>query len=68
MGARLEARSLVTRAAAKGDGRVCSTETGTALVDRALVIHARVVHEALIGKISETERAALLQTLRQIGQ
>jgi hypothetical protein len=36
--------------------------------DRALVIHARVVHEALIGKFSETERTALLRTLSQIGQ
>jgi DNA-binding MarR family transcriptional regulator len=69
--ARLEARGLLARSEAEGDARgvsVCLTETGTALIDRALVIHARVVHEALLGKFSETERAALLQTLGQIGQ
>jgi DNA-binding MarR family transcriptional regulator len=69
--ARLEARGLLARSEAEGDARgvaVCLTESGTALTDRALVIHARVVHEALLGKFSETERAALLQTLGQIGQ
>jgi DNA-binding MarR family transcriptional regulator len=69
--ARLEARGLLARREAEDDARavvVCLTDTGTALIDRALVIHARVVHEALIGKFSETERAALLQTLGQIGQ
>jgi DNA-binding MarR family transcriptional regulator len=69
--ARLEARGLLTRREAEDDARavvVCLTEAGTALIDRALVIHARVVHEALLGKFSETERAALLQTLGQIGQ
>jgi DNA-binding MarR family transcriptional regulator len=69
--ARLEARGLLARSEAEGDARgvsVCLTETGTALIDRALVVHARVVHEALLGKFSETERAALLQTLSQIGQ
>jgi len=69
--ARLEARGLLARSETEGDARgvaVCLTESGTALIDRALVIHARVVHEALLGKFSETERAALLQTLGQIGQ
>jgi DNA-binding MarR family transcriptional regulator len=69
--ARLEARGLLARSEAEGDARgvsVCLTETGIALIDRALVVHARVVHEALIGKFSEKERAALLQTLSQIGQ
>jgi DNA-binding MarR family transcriptional regulator len=69
--ARLEARGLLARSEAEGDARavvVCLTDTGTALIDRALVIHARVVHETLIDKCSETERAALLQTLSQIGQ
>ena len=69
--ARLEARGLLARSEAEGDARgvaVCLTETGTALIDRALVIHARVVHEALIGKCSETERTALLRTLSQIAQ
>jgi DNA-binding MarR family transcriptional regulator len=67
----LEARGLLARCEAEGDGRavvVCLTDTGTALIDRALVIHARVVHETLVDKCSETERAALLQTLSQIGQ
>ena len=71
MGACLEARGLLARCAAERDGRaavVCLTDTGTALIDRALVIHARVVHEALVGKFSETERRALLRTLSQIGQ
>jgi DNA-binding MarR family transcriptional regulator len=69
--ARLEARDLLARREAEDDARavvVCLTEAGTALIDRALVIHARVVHGALIGKFSEKERAALLQTLSQIGQ
>ena len=69
--ARLDARGLLARSGAEGDGRavaVCLTATGTALVDRAIVIHARVVHETLTGKFSETERAALLRTLQQIGQ
>jgi DNA-binding MarR family transcriptional regulator len=69
--ARLEARGLLARREAEDDARavvVCMTDTGTALIDRALVIHARVVHEALIDKLPETERAALLRTLSQIGQ
>ena len=69
--ARLEARGLLARREAEDDARavvVCLTATGTALIDRALVIHARVVHEALIGKFSETERTALLQALSQIAQ
>ena len=69
--ARLEARGLLARRESEGDARaviVCLTESGTTLIDRALVVHARVVHEALLGKFSETERAALLQTLSQIGQ
>ena len=69
--ARLEARGLLARSEAEGDGRavvVYLTDTGTALIDRALVIHARVVHETLVDKFPETECAALLQTLSQIGQ
>ena len=68
---RLEARGLLARSEAHDDARavvVCLTDTGAALIDRALVIHARVVHEALLSKFSETERAALLQTLSRIGQ
>jgi hypothetical protein len=30
--------------------------------------HGHIVHETLIGKFSESERAALLRTLSQIGQ
>ena len=69
--ARLEARGLLARSEAEDDARavvVCLTDAGTTLIDRALVIHARVVHEALVGKFSETERAALLRTLSQIGK
>jgi len=69
--ARLEARGLLARSEAEGDARavaVCLTDTGTALLDRALVIHARVVHETLTSKFSETERTTLLRTLSQIGQ
>ena len=69
--ARLEARGLLARCEAEDDARavvVSLTETGTALIDRALVIHAQVVHETLIDKFSETERTALLRTLSQIGQ
>jgi DNA-binding MarR family transcriptional regulator len=69
--ARLEARGLLARHEAEDDARavvVCLTDTGIALIDRALVIHAQVVHEALTSKFSETERAALLQTLSQIGR
>jgi DNA-binding MarR family transcriptional regulator len=68
--ARLEARGLLARSEAEGDARavvVGLTETGTALIDRALVIHARVVHETLTSKFSETERTTLLRTLSQIG-
>jgi DNA-binding MarR family transcriptional regulator len=64
-------RGLLARSEAEDDARavvVCLTEAGKALIDRALVIHARVVHETLLGKFSETERAALLKTLSQIGQ
>ena len=68
---RLEARGLLARSQAEGDARavvVCLTDTGTALIERALVIHAQVVHETLIGKLPESERTALLRTLSQIGQ
>ena len=43
------------------------TDTGAVLFDRALVIHGRVVQEALTGKFWMMERAALLQTLSRIG-
>jgi hypothetical protein len=63
-------RRLLACCEAEDDARavtVCLTEAGTALINRPLGIHARVVHEALIGKFSEKERAALLHTLSQIG-
>ena len=69
--ARLEARGLLARTDAESDGRavvVCLTEAGTALIDRALLIHARVVHETLTSKFSQAERTALLRTLNQIAQ
>jgi DNA-binding MarR family transcriptional regulator len=69
--ARLATRGLLARSEAEGDARavaVCLTESGTALINRAMAIHARVVHETLTSKFSETERAALLRTLSQIGQ
>ena len=69
--ARLEARGLLTRSKAGDDGRatvVRLTETGTALIDRAIGVHVRTVHETLTSKFSDAERAALLQTLSQIGR
>jgi DNA-binding MarR family transcriptional regulator len=69
--ARLEARGLLARCEAEDDARavvVCLTEAGTALIDRALVIHARVVHETLTSKFSEAERTGLLRTLSQIAE
>ena len=69
--ARLEARGLLARSEAEDDARavvVRLTDSGTALIDRALSIHARVVHETLLDKCSETERTALLRTLSQIAQ
>ena len=69
--ARLAGRGLLARSGAKEDGRaavVCLTETGSALLDRAMHIHARVVHETLTGKFSGREQATLLRTLSQIGR
>ncbi len=69
--ARLGARGLLARSAAEDDGRavmVRLTEEGSALIERAIVIHAQTVHEMLIDKFSAAERTALLQTLNQIGQ
>ncbi len=68
--ARLEARGLLARSEADDDGRaivLCLTAPGTALIDRATRIHAQVVREMLTSKFTETEQAALLQTLSQIG-
>lgn len=68
--ARLEARGLLTRCDATSDGRATLlrlTGSGTALIDRAVAVHARAVHETLIGKFSPSEQAALLETLSRIG-
>ena len=68
---RLESRGLLARSEAEDDARavvVRLTDTGTALIDRALSIHARVVHETLLDKCSAAERTALLRTLSQIAQ
>jgi DNA-binding MarR family transcriptional regulator len=68
--ARLTERGLLGRCGAETDGRaviVSLTDIGAALIDRAVAIHARIVHDALTSKFSETEQAALLKTLRQIG-
>jgi DNA-binding MarR family transcriptional regulator len=67
---RLEERGLLVRSHTEDDGRaivVCLTESGTALIDRAITVHARTVRETLTSKFSDAEQAALLQTLSQIG-
>jgi DNA-binding MarR family transcriptional regulator len=69
--ARLEARGLLVRSDSEGDRRavvLCLTDAGTALIDRAGEVLAQAVHETLTGKLSESEQAALLQTLSLIGQ
>jgi DNA-binding MarR family transcriptional regulator len=67
--ARLESRGLLTRSEATDDARsslVGLTPAGTALIDRAIEIHARTVHEALTGKITAVEQAELLKVLSRI--
>jgi DNA-binding MarR family transcriptional regulator len=69
--ARLESRDLLIRSPAEDDGRataVCLTAAGAVLLDRAIVVHARTVHETLTSKFTATERATLLRTLSQIGR
>jgi DNA-binding MarR family transcriptional regulator len=69
--ARLEARGLLTRSPTEDDGRatvVCLTAAGATLLDRATAVHTRTVHETLTSKFTAAERAALLQTLSQIGR
>jgi len=69
--ARLEERGLVTRSKNEEDGRavvVCLTTSGANLIDRAIEIHAQVVNETLISKISGPEQAALLKTLSRVGK
>jgi DNA-binding MarR family transcriptional regulator len=68
--ARLAERRLITRSKADDDGRavdVCLTEQGTALINRAIEIHAEVVRETLTSKFSEAEQATLLETLSRVG-
>jgi DNA-binding MarR family transcriptional regulator len=69
--ARLAGRGLLTRCEVAGDARASAvrlTEVGKALAERAIVVHARVVHETLTGRFSEAEQAALFLTLSQIGR
>jgi DNA-binding MarR family transcriptional regulator len=68
--ARLEARGLLVRAEAADDGRAVVlrlTEPGTALVNRAIAVHAQAVYETLSGKLSDAEQAVLVQALSRIG-
>lgn len=68
--ARLAERGLLSRTVWEGDRRavvVCLTAPGAALIERAIAVHARVVHETLTSKFSAKEQAALLRTLSQIG-
>jgi DNA-binding MarR family transcriptional regulator len=68
--ARLEARGLLMRCGAEGDHRAVIlrlTEAGTALIDRAIAIQARIVHEAFADTLSEEEQSALLRALARLG-
>ena len=69
--ARLESRDLVARADDAEDGRstrIELTAAGRSLIDRAMEIHARTVHDALTGKLSPAEQAALLDVLSRVGE
>lgn len=71
LAARLERSGLVARSAATDDGRATLlrlTESGTTLIDRAVGVQARVVHETLTGRFSVSEQAGLLRTLGRIGR
>lgn len=64
-----ERHDIGARADAEDDGRaivMCLTEHGTALIDRAIAVQARAVHETLTSKQSYAEQATLLRTLSQI--
>ena len=68
--ARLDERGLLARSDAEDDGRatlVCLTAAGADLIERAIEIHARAVHETLTSRLSDAEQTALLRTLSQIG-
>jgi DNA-binding MarR family transcriptional regulator len=69
--ARLAERGLVERAGAAGDRRAVAlrlTDAGAALIEQAIAVQARVVHETLTGRFTPAEQAALLKTLSQIGR
>lgn len=69
--ARLEGRGLLARCQDEDDGRAADislTAAGDALIERAIEVHARAVHEALTSKLSDAEQAALLQALSRIGE
>jgi DNA-binding MarR family transcriptional regulator len=69
--ARLEARGLLARSDVQDDARataLCLTPSGTALTDQAIAIHASTIHDALTGKLSDQEQAALVRLLSQVGQ
>jgi DNA-binding MarR family transcriptional regulator len=63
---RLEARGLVKRTPSETDGRVVRvslTKEGLALIDRAVPDHI-ANEERILASLSESERAALAETLR----
>jgi DNA-binding MarR family transcriptional regulator len=68
---RLTARGLIARAATPHDRRacvVCLTAAGTTLIERAIELHARTVHEVFTSRLSAADQAALLRALSQVGR
>lgn len=69
--ARLVERDLVTRSPGTDDGRVILlrlTDSGSALIDKAIAVHARAIHDTLIGRMSREEQDLLLETLDRIAR
>jgi DNA-binding MarR family transcriptional regulator len=69
--ARLEGRGLLARCPDEDDGRAADislTAAGTALIKRAIEVHARAVHATLTSKLSDAEHTALLQALLRIAR
>jgi DNA-binding MarR family transcriptional regulator len=67
--ARLEQRGLVSRSGVEDDRRGISlslTKEGEEVVDRAMAVQTRAVHETLTGKLSESDQASLLNALNRI--
>jgi DNA-binding MarR family transcriptional regulator len=67
---RLVERGLVHRSEVEDDARatvLCLTDTGKALIVRALGVHSRVVHDAITDRISDADQRALLHLLGRIG-